>query len=165
MIRALRRLVGRRSGRPLDVHSLRRRFKSPESLQNTKASLDFRDLLCHWRRRRDLNPRAPYEAYSLRRGASSPLEYFSIGEKSIVRRSGEVIGGGDGIRTHGSCESLVFKTSSLNHSDTPPNGCDSGYYNTHFRACQAFCQKNSEICADYRPAGSLSATALSASDR
>ena len=30
-------------------------------------------------------------------------------------------GGEGGIRTHGSCESLVFKTSSLNHSDTPPN--------------------------------------------
>ena len=30
------------------------------------------------------------------------------------------VGGEDGIRTHGSIESLVFKTSSLNRSDTSP---------------------------------------------
>ena len=29
-------------------------------------------------------------------------------------------GGEGGIRTHGSCESPVFKTGSLNHSDTSP---------------------------------------------
>ncbi len=31
-----------------------------------------------WRRRRDLNPRAGYPTYALSRGASSPLEYFSM---------------------------------------------------------------------------------------
>ena len=30
-----------------------------------------------WRRRRDLNSRAAYTTYTLSRGASSPLEYFS----------------------------------------------------------------------------------------
>ena len=30
------------------------------------------------------------------------------------------VGGEDGIRTHGSDESPVFKTGSLNHSDTSP---------------------------------------------
>ena len=33
---------------------------------------------CFWRRRRDLNPRASCPTYTLSRGASSPLEYFSI---------------------------------------------------------------------------------------
>ncbi len=34
---------------------------------------------CFWRRRRDSNPRASFEpAYALSRGASSPLEYFSM---------------------------------------------------------------------------------------
>ena len=31
-----------------------------------------------WRRRKDLNLRAGYPTYTLSRGASSPLEYFSI---------------------------------------------------------------------------------------
>ena len=31
-----------------------------------------------------------------------------------------LFGGEGGIRTHGSCESPVFKTGSLNHSDTSP---------------------------------------------
>ncbi len=32
-----------------------------------------------WRRRRDSNPRAAFDtAYALSRGASSPLEYFSM---------------------------------------------------------------------------------------
>ena len=34
--------------------------------------------LLFWRRRRDLNPRASCPTYTLSRGASSPLEYFSI---------------------------------------------------------------------------------------
>ncbi len=33
--------------------------------------------LSFWRRKRDLNPRAGCPTYSLSRGASSPLEYFS----------------------------------------------------------------------------------------
>ncbi len=41
-----------------------------------------------WRRRRDLNPRASYPTYTLSRGASSPLEYFSKGDyyKIFVQR-------------------------------------------------------------------------------
>ena len=38
----------------------------------------------------------------------------------LSRLLGESIGGESGIRTHGSRESLVFKTSSLNHSDISP---------------------------------------------
>ena len=37
-----------------------------------------------WRRRRDSNPRASFEpAYALSRGASSPLEYFSMAAFSL----------------------------------------------------------------------------------
>ena len=75
-----------------------------------------------WRRRRDSNPRASFEpAYALSRGASSPLEYFSMVAFSLnIQLPFKVFGGEDGIRTHGSFESLVFKTSSLNRSDTSP---------------------------------------------
>ena len=37
-----------------------------------------------WRRRRDLNPRAGYPTYTLSRGASSPLEYFSVGNLIVT---------------------------------------------------------------------------------
>ena len=47
------------------------------------------------------------------------LEYFSeFGNKFIFINL--LNGGEEGIRTLGSCESLVFKTSSLNRSDTSP---------------------------------------------
>ena len=75
-----------------------------------------------WRRRRDSNPRASFEpAYALSRGASSPLEYFSkCNVLFYIKLTFLRCGGEDGIRTHGSFESLVFKTSSLNRSDTSP---------------------------------------------
>ena len=44
-------------------------------------------------------------------------------------------GGEGGIRTHGSCESLVFKTSSLNHSDTSPSSNENNF-TTGFGKCQ-----------------------------
>ena len=36
-----------------------------------------------WRRRKDLNLRAGYPTYTLSRGASSPLEYFSIADRCL----------------------------------------------------------------------------------
>ena len=36
-----------------------------------------------WRRRRDLNSRAGCPTYTLSRGASSPLEYFSVWERLL----------------------------------------------------------------------------------
>ena len=36
------------------------------------------DAFFVWRSRRDLNSRAGYPTYALSRGASSPLEYYSI---------------------------------------------------------------------------------------
>ena len=40
--------------------------------RNTRKGIPF-----FWRRRKDLNLRAGYPTYTLSRGASSPLEYFS----------------------------------------------------------------------------------------
>ena len=50
-----------------------------------------------WRRKRDLNPRDPFEPYSLSRGAPSPLGYFSV----VNAQSDDKCGGEGGIRTHG----------------------------------------------------------------
>ena len=72
-----------------------------------------------WRRKRDSNPRA---GESRPNGlANRPLRPTWVFLRIIkiillVKKSG-----GEGeIRTHGPYESLVFKTSSLNHSDTSP---------------------------------------------
>ena len=78
-------------------------------------------VLFFWRRRRDSNPRVAFDtAYALSRGASSPLEYFSM--VAFIRTIlflGKA-GGEDGIRTHGSYETPVFRTGSLDRSDTSP---------------------------------------------
>ena len=73
-----------------------------------------------------MNPRAGFPTYSLSRGAPSPLGYISKQVQFLVfvqfpRQ--KAVGGEGGIRTHGPCGSLVFKTSSLNHSDTSPYIC------------------------------------------
>ena len=69
-----------------------------------------------WRRKRDSNPRA---GESRPNGlANRPLRptWVFLRIKKLLKKSG-----GEGeIRTHGPYESLVFKTSSLNHSDTSP---------------------------------------------
>ena len=97
-----------------------------------------------WRRRRDLNPRAGYPTYTLSRGASSPLEYFSVGN-SIVKINCELwlifvlqtkiflffslFNTFCGVilwrrewdsNPRPVAGSLVFKTSSLNRSDISP---------------------------------------------
>ncbi len=68
-----------------------------------------------WRRRRDLNPRAGYPTYALSRGASSPLEYFCMVTNKIFfwRRGWD-------SNPRSLAGSPVFKTGSLNHSDTSP---------------------------------------------
>ena len=86
-----------------------------------------------WRRRRDSNSRAGHPTYSLSRGAPSPLGYFSMdiclgicfetAPRDSNGRFGQrekEMGGESGIRTHGSFESPVFKTGSLNRSDISP---------------------------------------------
>ena len=71
-----------------------------------------------WRRRRDSNPRAGFPTYTLSRGASSA--YLSTSPNRIMKNI-KKCGGEEEIRTLGTCVSLVFKTSSLNHSDTSPD--------------------------------------------
>ena len=61
--------------------------------------------------------------------AHSPLRVrIPFGRENLV-------GGEGGIRTHGSFESLVFKTSSLNRSDTSPHR-NKIYYSTTLCYCQ-----------------------------
>ena len=76
---------------------------------NRRAFQQFQEVF-RWRRRRDLNSRASYPTYTLSRGASSPLEYFSKRWRREWDSNPRLI-----------AESLVFKTSSLNRSDISPN--------------------------------------------
>ena len=87
-----------------------------------------------WRRKRDLNPRAGYPTYSLSRGAPSPLGYFSKGKfiyiYEVEKRDKHPKHGrpcsdmiwrrGRDSNSWSLAGSLVFKTSSINHSDTSP---------------------------------------------
>ena len=95
-----------------------------------------------WRSKRDLNSRGPFGPYALSRGASSTslsitpqvkVIYYSLFSHKMAERMGfEPM-----VRSR---ESLVFKTSSLNHSDTspqwPPPRCDS-YITISPAECQA----------------------------
>ena len=76
--------------------------------------------LSFWRRKRDLNPRDPFEPYSLSRGAPSPLGYFSSNGECDIRG----ICWRRGWDSNPRCiaASPVFKTGSLNRSDTSPFG-------------------------------------------
>ena len=97
-----------------------------------------------------MNPRASYPTYTLSRGASSPLEYFSKGDyyKIFVQRnaSNDLFfwrRGWDSNPRYLSV-SLVFKTSSLNRSDTSPQifyflvVCDDIYFIIYSLSCQHF---------------------------
>ena len=54
-------------------------FHAPSgALHSAKTKRQAMPVFLFWRRRRDLNPRASCPTYTLSRGASSPLEYFSI---------------------------------------------------------------------------------------
>ncbi len=79
-----------------------------------------------------MNPRDGYPPYALSRGASSAnlstspqpkfdsLFYFDEKASLFFSKPAFPFGGETEIRTLGSFESLVFKTSSLNHSDISP---------------------------------------------
>ena len=60
----------------LSAHPALRFKASPtkRKIRHTRMSMPY-----FWRRRKDLNLRAGYPTYTLSRGASSPLEYFSTG--------------------------------------------------------------------------------------
>ena len=87
--------------------------------QKKKCPIRTNKALCLWRGRRDLNPRAAFTAYSLSRGA--PSASWVLPQVENIKIMEFTYGGESGIRTHGSCESPVFRTGSLNHSDISPN--------------------------------------------
>ena len=97
------------------LHSLFGQTKNPHDSHQTGLSCGF------WRRWRDSNSRARFQTYSLSRGAPSPTwVHLQMGGAFRIFSCGGDVGGESGIRTHGSFESPVFKTGSLNHSDTSP---------------------------------------------
>ena len=104
-----------------------KRFSGIEKVHRNsiKITVDF------WRRRWDLNPCAGYPTYSLSRGAPSPTWVLLHGEykRKMWRR-------GRDSNSWSLTRSLVFKTSSLNHSDTSPFQ-NKWYYNTQSMLCQA----------------------------
>ena len=65
-----------------------------------------------------MNPRCGFPHYSLSRGAPSATWVLLQANRHIS--IWKINGGESGIRTHGSFESPVFKTGSLNHSDISP---------------------------------------------
>ena len=90
--------------------------------QNKKAVLCTTFLF--WRRRRDLNPRASCPTYTLSRGASSPLEYFSKvkmcsyysllrGGLSLNPPPVKSLAERVGFEPTWACTQTVFKTASL----------------------------------------------------
>ncbi len=80
-------------------------------------------VLFIWRRRRDLNPRASCPTYTLSRGASSPLEYFSkvkmfkkyplFGADAVLLRPKKSLAERVGFEPTWACTQTVFKTASL----------------------------------------------------
>ena len=106
-----------------------------------------------WRRKRDLNPRAGYPTYSLSRGAPSPLGYFSKGKfiyqtmkfykqnhRFKAQSALKMWRRGRDSNSWSLARSLVFKTSSINHSDTSPQvpQCNDNDYNGFSSNCQQF---------------------------
>ena len=77
-----------------------------------------------------MNPRASYPTYSLSRGAPSPLGYFSMvkTKNSIIIKKWRR---GRDSNSWSLAGSLVFKTSSLNHSDISPY-CRLSYATIYF---------------------------------
>ncbi len=85
-------------------------------------------------------PLRPLEYFSIKQSFAklcfaSSCAYLIISIRRCLRRI--LLGGEGGIRTHGSYESLVFKTSSLNHSDTSPNKPSFFFY---YNSMTAYCQ-------------------------
>ena len=71
------------------------------------------------------------------------LELIHQKKQQTLSPAKENFGGEGGIRTHGSCESLVFKTSSLNHSDTSPSS-NENYFTTASKKSQYVFSKNNK---------------------
>ena len=116
-------------------------MKYQQSSKNKKTYLTYINegkIWFFWRRRRDLNPRAGHPTYALSRGA--PSATWVLLHILLAWRRGR-----DSNPRHLSV-SLVFKTSSINHSDTSPyweytivvkqlwNLCKHRFHNWHFNS-------------------------------
>ena len=114
---AMIRPVGFASKRIMDKHTQQISLDN-EASHGLCSRLVSLPLL--WRRKRDLNPRAGFPTYSLSRGAPSPLGYFSNGCMVPPQQAKGCWRRGWDSNPRSLAGSLVFKTSSLNHSDTSP---------------------------------------------
>ena len=108
-----------------------------------------------------MNPRCGFPHYSLSRGAPSATwvllqvqsykRYLHFLLKVLSQCCRKRSGGESGIRTHGSCESPVFKTGSLNHSDISPRPISDQmqqlYYHIKARLSTAKVQKTDRCSA------------------
>ena len=92
-----------------------RTIKSPVLLDFLVGQHCINIDVCFWRRRRDLNPRYAFTYYSLSRGAPSASWVLLHAEKKIFAWRRERDSNPRCLST-----SLVFKTSSINHSDISP---------------------------------------------
>ena len=94
-----------------------------------------------WRSKRDLNSRGGFPPYALSRGASSTSWVLLHKSKwfyifTCYHKMAERMGFEPMVRSR---ESLVFKTSSINHSDTSPQWLPPEcryYYTKIWRGCQ-----------------------------
>ena len=91
--------------------------------------------------------------YSLSRRAPSAYSAISPYHRSVSQTLSSIFGGGGGIRTHGTRKgSTVFKTASLNRSDTPPwKGCYTLQFNANESIAQAPNVVNQAIDAHLLP--------------
>ena len=96
-----------------------------------------------------MNPRCGFPHYSLSRGAPSATWVLLQANRHIS--IWKINGGESGIRTHGSFESPVFKTGSLNHSDISPRPISDQmqqlYYHIKARLSTAKVQKTDRCSA------------------
>ena len=101
------------TSRPQDTSRTKCASRSARNTSFKKHTFGRQKCVFCWRRRGDSNSRAAFTTYTLSRGASSA----SLSTSPNLKYS---YGGEAGIRTLGTFVSLVFKTSSLNRSDTSP---------------------------------------------
>ena len=95
------------SHRSFILYALRAIPYQAYGLDNKKGTFVYQKFLFCWRRRKDLNLRAGYPTYTLSRGASSPLEYFSIFKLWFISLPNYY------IKFFRLCQGLSFKISQL----------------------------------------------------
>ena len=98
-----------------------------------------------WRRKRDLNPRDPFEPYSLSRGAPSPLGYFSMVNMQSIdcrKKPYEMLAERVGFEPTVHCCITSFQDWLLKPLGHLSVRNQLYYYNTKYDSCQAPSEKN-----------------------